>query len=125
MTRELTCIVCPLGCKIEVTFSDAEAGKIESITGNTCRRGEEYAIAECTHPVRTLTSTVLCEDGSVVAVKTNGPIPKEAIFDCMKAVNLCRAPLPVHIGDVLIENICDTGVDLIATANRAATPADA
>ena len=66
MTRELTCIVCPRGCDLTVTIED---GKVISVGGNACRRGVTYAENECTHPVRTGTSTMACENGAVVAVK--------------------------------------------------------
>ena len=52
---ELTCIVCPMGCRMTVELSDG--GEILSVTGNTCPRGKQYAIDECTHPVRTVTTT--------------------------------------------------------------------
>lgn len=114
--RRLTCIVCPKGCDLVVEFDDA--GAIKNISGFTCPRGKEYAIAECTAPVRTVTSTVRCKDGEVVAVKTAGPIPKEKIFEVMKAINSVSAENCVRIGDVLIENVCDTGVNVVATANK-------
>ena len=113
---KLTCIVCPKGCELTVTF-DGE-GKIEKITGHTCKRGEAYAQAECTAPVRTVTSTVRCEDGEVVAVKTATPIPKEKIFEVMDAINLVVAPNDAKIGDVVISNVCGTGSDVVITANR-------
>ena len=74
MKRELTCIVCPMGCQLTAELED---GKVVSVSGFTCPRGKQYAIDECTHPVRTLTTTVRCTDGGVVAVKTNRPIPKD------------------------------------------------
>ena len=114
--RKLTWIVCPKGCDLTVTF-DAE-GKIENITGHTCKRGEAYANAECTAPVRTVTSTVRCLDGEVVAVKTAAPIPKGLIFEVMDAINAVLAPNDVKIGDVVVADVCGTGVDVVVTANR-------
>ena len=114
--RNLTCIVCPKGCELTVTFG--AAGEIEKIEGYTCKRGEEYAQNECTHPVRTLTSTVKTESGRPVAVKTAAPIPKELIFDAMKEINAVRVPdgRDVAIGDVIISNVCGTGVSVVATS---------
>ena len=112
--RELTCIVCPKGCELTVTLS--EDGGIEKVEGYTCKRGLEYAIAECTHPVRTVTSTVKTESGKTVAVKTAAPIPKELIFSVMNEINSARAPEDVSIGDAVILNVCGTGVDVIATS---------
>lgn len=114
--RRLTCIVCPKGCDLVVEFDDA--GAIKNISGFTCPRGKEYAIAECTSPVRTVTSTVRCKDGEVVAVKTASAIPKEKIFEVMQAINSVKAENSVRIGDVIIENVCGTGVNVVATANK-------
>ena len=99
--RELTCIVCPKGCPMKVTL---EGKEILNIEGFTCPRGKQYAIDECTHPMRTLTSTVRTSKGGVVAVKTDRTIPKELLFDCMKEINKTVATLPVRIGDILYFN---------------------
>lgn len=112
--RELTCIVCPKGCPMKVTL---EGKEILNIEGFTCPRGKQYAIDECTHPMRTLTSTVRTSKGGVVAVKTDRTIPKELLFDCMKEINKTVATLPVRIGDILIENILGTDANVIITAN--------
>ena len=113
-TRNLTCIGCPLGCAITVTM---DGGNVVSITGNTCKRGSDYATKEVTHPTRIVTSTVCVRDGSIpmVSVKTAQDIPKEKIFEIMKYINALTVTAPVHIGDVLLKDIAGTGVDLIAT----------
>lgn len=116
MERILTCIVCPRGCTLRVELSDE--GKVLSVTGNACKRGVIYAEAECTHPMRTVTSTVRCEDGVVVACKTSGTVPKERVFDVMKAINGVSANNDLQIGDVIIENVLGLGVDVVATSNR-------
>ena len=114
MTRELTCIVCPKGCQLK---AEIENGEVVSVTGNTCPRGKQYAIDECTHPMRTITSTARTENGAVVPVKTNNTVPKELMFDCMREINRAVVKLPAHIGDVLIENILGTGANVVVTAN--------
>ena len=114
--RKLTCIVCPKGCDLIVSFGDD--GKIENISGFTCPRGKDYAYAECTAPVRTVTTTVRCEDGEVVSVKTSAPIPKGMIFEVMTAINAVNANNGVKIGDIIIKNVCGTGVDVVATSMR-------
>ena len=116
MTRELTCIVCPRGCQLTVTLD--EGGKIESISGNLCPRGKTYATDECTNPMRTVTSTVRCEDGEVVSCKTSTTVPKAMIFEVMKEINKATAPCGVKIGDVIIENVLGTGADVVATSNK-------
>lgn len=115
-TRILTCIVCPRGCTLSVELG--ENNKVQSVSGNLCPRGKTYAEAECTHPVRTVTTTMRCEDGEVVACKTADTIPKESIFEVMRHINETVAPSRVKIGDVLIENVANTGVSVVATANK-------
>ena len=114
--RNLTCINCPLGCSIEVTM---EGSEILSITGNTCPRGETYARNEVTDPKRVVTSSVYVVNGerAVVSVKTEEAIPKNKIFDCVKAMRELKLEAPVAIGDVVTDNIAGTGIKLVATAN--------
>ena len=115
-TRSIICINCPLGCPLTVGIED---GKVVSVEGNTCRRGETYAVKEITNPSRTVTSTVKVVGGErpVVAVRTKTDIPKEKIFACMEAINAAEITAPVKIGDVVIADVCGTGVDVVATAN--------
>ncbi len=112
--KELTCIVCPIGCTLRVTLED---GKFVSVTGNTCPRGARYAETEMTAPRRVLTSTVRVSGGHLplCPVRTKGDIPKELLFEAMHAVNQLCIPAPVSIGQVVIEDLCGTGVPLIAT----------
>ena len=116
MERILTCIVCPKGCELRVTL---DGGKITEVTGYTCKRGLAYAEAECTHPTRTVTSTVRTEGGAVLPVKTSAPIPKELIFAAMKEINEATAKNEAVIGDVIIADILGTGADVVATSNAA------
>ena len=114
MKKELTCIVCPLGCSLQVELS--EAGEVLSVTGNTCPRGSKYGKAECTDPQRTLTTTLRCEDGSMVAVKTDRTIPKARMFEAMKLINAAVVRLPVQIGDVILSDVF--GSNVVACQNR-------
>lgn len=114
MERKLTCIICPKGCNIKVEIDNGEIKKIE---GNTCKRGYDYAASEVTNPVRTITSTMKLEDGRMISVKTDKPIPKDLIFKCMEEINKKTAKAPVKIGDILIENVLDTGSNIVATKN--------
>lgn len=112
--KELICIGCPLGCPITVTMNGEE---IVDVKGNTCKRGDVYARKEVTNPTRIVTSTVKVKGGSIpmVSVKTKNDIPKSKIFDCVKALKGVEVEAPVHIGDVIVANVADTGVDIIAT----------
>lgn len=113
--RELICIGCPLGCALRVEVD--EKGKAVSVSGNTCKRGEEYGKREVTSPTRTVTSTVRVVGGKapLVPVRTQTDIPKEKIFDCMEAIRRARVKAPVKQGDVVIENAAGTGVNVIAS----------
>lgn len=113
MKRNLTCIVCPVGCSIDVTLD--EGGKVCEITGNSCPRGAVYAKSECTNPTRIVTSTAMTEDGRPVSVKTNRPIPKDKIFECMNIINGLTLKTPLKIGDIAAENVF--GCDIVITAN--------
>ncbi len=96
---------------------ELEDGQIKEITGFTCPRGKQYAIDECTHPMRTVTTTAKTVGGGVIPVKTNGTIPKERMMECMEKINRVTVELPAHIGDVVIKNVLGTGVDVVVTAN--------
>lgn len=117
-TRELTCIGCPLGCTLLARWEDA--AQIE-VSGNACPNGAAYAQKELTNPRRTVTSTARVSDAAqpCVSVKTQTDIPKERIFDCVREIKQLRLHAPVHIGEVLIENVCDTGVRVVATQELA------
>lgn len=113
--REMVCVSCPIGCAITVELDDNN--DVISVTGNTCKRGDAYARQECTHPERMLTSTVKVDGGRlpVVPVKSAKPIPKEMLFDCMTEINKVTLKAPVEIGDVVLKNILNTGIDIVAT----------
>ena len=115
MIKNIVCVACPMGCPITVEINDS--GEITGVTGNSCPRGEKYAVTECTAPTRMLTSTVKVKSGrtAMVPVKTSMPIPKEMMFEIMKEINSVEVEAPVTIGQVLIENVLGTGADIIAT----------
>ena len=114
----LICINCPMGCPLTVEMDENE---VVSVSGNTCKRGEIYARKEVTNPTRIVTSTVRVENGTsdMVSVKTKEDIPKGKIFECVKALKNVQVEAPVQIGDMIIANIADTGVDVVATKNVA------
>ena len=112
--KELICIGCPLGCNLTV---EMDGGQVVSLNGNTCKRGDDYARKELTDPRRIVTSTVPVAGGNlpVVSVKTASDIPKGKIRECLCALKGVTLTAPVQIGDVIVENVADTGVDVIAT----------
>ena len=107
---ELVCIVCPRGCRINV-----ENGVV---SGNSCKRGEAFALSEMTCPMRTVCSTVATtfEDYPVLPVRTNGEIPKDKIADLMKEINVV-VDKKIKRGDVVIQNVVGTDVDVVASAS--------
>lgn len=109
--RELTCIVCPRGCQLTV-----EMGEELVVSGNLCPRGKIYAQNECINPQRTVTSTVRTSDGGVVAVKTEGTIPKAKMMECMDIINSITLELPVRVGDVAADNVF--GTRIVVTQNK-------
>lgn len=117
--KELICIGCPLGCNLTV---EMDGGQVVSVNGNTCKRGDDYARKELTDPRRIVTSTVPVAGGNlpVVSVKTASDIPKGKIRQCLCALKGVTLTAPVQIGDVIVENVADTGVDVIATKSISA-----
>ncbi len=115
MTRKIICVACPLGCEVLVELN--EAGELQQISGNNCKRGVSYAQAECTHPTRPFTSTVRVEGGNLplVSVKSAEPIPKAMMLACAEATKRIVAKAPVAMGDVVLANAAGTGIDLLAT----------
>jgi len=114
--EEMVCIMCPLGCRLTVILEDN--GEL-LVSGNKCPRGIEYGRQEMTEPLRILTSSVLVKNGDVplVSVKTNKPVPRKLLNEIMDILRKTSVEAPIKSGDVLIENILDTGADVIATRN--------
>ena len=110
--KELICITCPRGCHLSVDDN-------LNVTGNVCPRGAAYAKAELTHPVRMVTSSVAINSKlqNRLPVKTKEPIPKELIFNVMEEITKVSVNAPIKIGDVIIKNVLNTGVDIVATKN--------
>ena len=112
---EMSCITCPMSCHLKVEL-DAE-GKVLTVTGNTCPRGEKYARNELTHPMRMLTSTVKIKDAMYqrLPVILSAEIPKEKLFAVMKEINQVEVCAPVKIDDIILENVCGLSVNVIAS----------
>lgn len=114
--RALICIGCPLGCRLEVKMQNSQ---VVDVTGQSCKIGKTYAVKECTNPTRILTTTVEVENGypEVASVKTERDIPKSKLFECIKELKGIKLAAPVHIGDVVLEDIANTGIRVVATTN--------
>ncbi len=111
--KDLICIGCPMGCPMTVTL---DSGSVSCVEGNTCKRGDDYARREVIAPTRILTTTVPVTGGerSTVPVKTAGEIPKALLLDCARALRNVILPAPIHAGDIVVANLLETGVDVIA-----------
>lgn len=114
MNKQFICICCPKGCIIDVTY---DRDKIENIQGNSCKRGASYVQHELFSPTRMLTSTVKINNAmhKMLSVQTDKPIPKDMIFPIMKQLRHICVEAPININDIIIANILDTGVNIIAT----------
>ena len=111
MKREITCIVCPRGCRMTAEIQ----GETITVTGHTCPRGEKHAMDEILHPVRSLTSVIRVSNrrDTMVSVKTEKPVPKSEMFAIMEKIHATTAEAPIAMGDVLLDGIC--GTRIIAT----------
>ena len=110
--KELTCIVCPRGCRLHVDDD-------MNVTGNFCPRGKVYAISELTNPVRTITTSIRVSNRpyTLVSVKTTNPVPKEKIFDVMKEIDKISVEAPVHIGQIVKTKVLGLDSDIVITKN--------
>ena len=111
MKRNLTCIICPRGCGLCV--ESKPEGLV--VTGNACPKGKEYAINECTNPVRTVTATIRVANryNTMACVKTVTPVAKDKMMDVMAALRATKVNAPLAIGDVVLHNVF--GSDIVVT----------
>ena len=116
MKKEMICIGCPMGCYLSVDYVGTI---INEVSGNRCKVGQQYAEKEISNPERTLTTTVKVKNGNLplVSVRTNKPIPKSRIFDAMNLLAKVEVDAPIKIGEPIVQNIFDTGVNIVATKN--------
>lgn len=115
--KQFICTVCPRGCHLSV-----DEDNDYKVSGNSCPRGEKYGKSEAINPVRTLTSTIRIAGASLkrCPVRTKEAISKALLFEAMKQINAVTVSAPLRRGDVIIQNLAGSGVDLIATRDIAA-----
>lgn len=108
--RKMICIICPRGCRLTVDSQN-------NVTGNFCIRGKDYALKEINNPERALTSFIKVNNrlNTVISVKTSGPIPKDKIFLVMEIIKQKSVIAPIKIGEIIIKNVLNLGVDIIST----------
>jgi len=114
MEKKLICVSCPIGCEITARIED---GKVVSVSGNRCPRGEAYARQEAIDPMRVLPTSVKVIGGKapLVSVKTDQPVPKRLIEDIMEYIRALSVEAPVAIGQVVAHDLLGTGANLVAT----------
>jgi CxxC motif-containing protein len=112
--RTLICVSCPVGCELTVTL---DGGQIVEVEGNTCKLGIDYAEQEIFDPRRMVASTVKVKNGfhPLVPVYTEKPVPKPKIMDVLAEIRKVEIEAPIAINDVVIENVVDTGINVIAS----------
>mgnify|MGYP002519484159 CR=1 FL=1 len=119
MVKEFYCTVCPSECQLVVTLD--ENGSIATVAGNSCPRGEQFGRQEAICPMRVLTSTMRLKnaetDERLIPVRTRDAIPLSLQTQAMDVIRRTSVTPPVKMGDTLIANICDSGVDLIASCS--------
>ena len=111
--KTVRCIVCPTGCEIHVKNVNGEL----IVEGHTCKRGEEYAKNEFIAPKRILTSTMRVKNGllPLIPIRTSEPVLKEKLNEILKEIAIKTVEAPIKMGDILIENVLDLGVNIIAS----------
>ena len=111
MEKKITCIICPRGCSMTATVD----GETVTVTGHTCPKGQEYAVNECLHPVRTVTATVRVANrrDTMVSVKTVAPVAKDKMMEVMTALRSTQVNAPLQIGDVILTDVC--GSEIVVT----------
>jgi CxxC motif-containing protein len=103
-----------MGCRLAVRLT--AGNEVDSVDGAGCGRGAVYARQECVCPTRMVTTLVhVAGRRAPLSVKTTRPVPKERVFDCLKAIHQSEPAAPVRIGDVIVKDVCGTGVDVVAT----------
>ena len=137
--KDLICIVCPVGCRLKITKDEGatyEAINVENassafreslaltidelkVSGEQCKRGIAYAYEEITNPTRMVCTTVKIQGGihPVIPVRTDKPIPEKYKFEVVKAVKDITLTSPIEMGEVIVEDLFGTGVNLIAERN--------
>ena len=113
-TSKLICIICPMGCSLEVTH---DGRRVTRVRGQGCKRGIGYSEKEISDPRRMVATTVRVRGGvhPLVPVYTANPLPKHLIFDLLDELRKVELDAPVEIGQIVVANALDTGVDVLAS----------
>ena len=113
MTKEVICIMCPLGCRIKF---QVEGKEVKQVEGERCKKGVKYAQQEVTFPGRILTTTVPTDNPEMplLPVRSNKALPKDRLIECMKHISKHSVTGSVQLGQTVVENILGLDADIIA-----------
>lgn len=119
-TLQFNCTTCPSECLLTVEVERDAGGHVaavRSVTGNSCPRGDKFAHQELTCPMRVLTTTVAVSSGdeALLPVRTAEAVPLELHAQVMNLIRGLVVNAPIRMGDVVLENLLDTNIDLIAS----------
>ena len=115
--KKIICTNCPLGCKINLVYADADEVEIIEAQGDRCKRGLEFAKQEITDPLRVVVTSVRVEDGEIpmASVRSDKPVPLRLMEEIMGVIRQTKVSAPVKRGDIIIENVLNTGANIIST----------
>jgi len=115
--KKIICTNCPLGCKINLVYADADEVEIIEAQGNRCKRGLEFAKQEITDPLRVVVTSVRVENGEIpmASVRSDKPVPLRLMEEIMGVIRQTKVSAPVKRGDIIIENVLNTGANIIST----------
>lgn len=119
-TLQFNCTTCPSECLLTVEVerdTDGNVAEVRSVTGNSCPRGDKFAHQELTCPMRVLTTTVAVFGGdeALLPVRTAEAIPLELHAQAMALIRGLVVNAPIHMGDVILPNLLDTNINLVAS----------
>jgi len=102
-----------MACRVKIITDDS--GKVLEVSDNHCKQGKKYAVQELISPMRVLTATVRteCSSRPLLPVRTETPIPKALLRECMGFISGIRVEPGIRLGDVVISDILGTGVNVI------------
>ena len=114
--RHFTCVICPIGCEIDVQLED---GNVVSMEGNKCAKSEEFVLQELREPMRILTTTIRIKGAkwAMLPVRTDIAIPKRLLFRVIEELANMELQAPVKVADVIIRDVAGTGANIVAARN--------
>ena len=114
--EHFTCVICPIGCEIDVELQDSD---VVSIEGSKCAKGKDFVSQELEEPMRILTTTIRIEGAkwAMLPVRTDRPIPKRLLFRVIEELASIELRAPVKMADVVIGDIAGTGANVVTTRN--------